>query len=244
MNASPCFQPRRVSLVELLIAVTIVGLLFSILIPAFKRASADADLARCRSNLHEVGAAMHFYAADHDGRLPPVPGNHSTAYAAVRISDISARGVANLVGAPIGYGDNSGYLKSWSPLFCPSQQSYIVPEPGERASSIGYLGIFIHPDTANSWFSRNNWTNESFHSNPLMPVLYDFGQGTIFNPWHLVSIPAHPTVSNDSNKRSGFINVLHAGGHVSTRSVEEADMHTTLGALMRYLGTGEVNNSL
>jgi len=248
MNDSPFPAPRRLSLAEILIAVTIGGLLLSVLVPAFKSASEDADLARCRSNLHEIGAAMHLYAADHDGRLPAVTDNNLMFYTLVNVSTLPggtvARGVGALVGPPDGYGDNRGYLKSWLPLFCPSQIPYPVPEPGVRPNHIGYLGVLVRPETASTWWTNNNWTNESIHSNPLMPVIYDFGQQGAWPVGHIITIPSHPTVSEDPNKRTGLINVLHVGGHVSTRSLEEADMHTTLGALMRYLGTGEVRNSL
>jgi|GEM_PF-2831889 len=241
MNTSPYPSPR-LSLVEILIAVTLGSLLVSILIPALKQSSADAALAKCRSNLHQVGAAISLYAAENDGMLPP--NLNSTFYANIRISETQARGVGNLVGAPIGYGNNLGYLQSWSPLFCPSQQSYPFPQPGERSNVIGYMGVYIGSD-AGGWWHINNWTNSTTSSNPLMPVLFDFGQAGSWPAGSVVTRPAHPT--SDPAKpdaRTGFINVLHVGGHVSTRSLEDADNHVPLGTLMRYFGTGIVNPNL
>jgi|GEM_PF-6664184 len=49
MDTHTCFPLRRISLVEVLIAVTVGGLLLSVLFPVYQKSTGDADLARCRS---------------------------------------------------------------------------------------------------------------------------------------------------------------------------------------------------
>ncbi len=247
----PLPPPRRISFVELLIAIGIGGLLLAVVVPAYRSATFEADLAKCRSNLHQVGAALRYYAADNEGQFPPVvlgqtPGNPvSMFYTNVGSGDPNsdARGVGYLVGRPNGYGD-AGYLQSWSPLYCPSQGSYPHPEPGAVATNVGFLATWIveHDSPPDSW-TRANWTNTHVYSNPLMPILMDFGF-SIFPPGSAPTIPSHPRnfgSGSGEGEPSGYINSLHVGGHVTTRSLDDANKHTNLGALVRFLGTGVID---
>lgn len=60
---------RGFTLVEMLVAVALIALLLSILVPMLGRSKDGARLAVCQSNLHQLlGAADHF-SLDHQGRL-------------------------------------------------------------------------------------------------------------------------------------------------------------------------------
>jgi prepilin-type N-terminal cleavage/methylation domain-containing protein len=61
---------RAFALMELLVAVTIIALLAATLIPSLGRAREQARLALCRSNLHQLGVAMHVYAGPADRLVP------------------------------------------------------------------------------------------------------------------------------------------------------------------------------
>ncbi len=66
-NADP--QRDGITIIELLVAVGIIGLLSSLLIPAALQSRATARRLQCTSNLHQIGVATHnFY--DSQGRLP------------------------------------------------------------------------------------------------------------------------------------------------------------------------------
>jgi prepilin-type processing-associated H-X9-DG protein len=58
------------TLIELLVVFAIVAILAALLVPAFGRMRDKAQNAQCLGNLRQLGASLHLYAADNDGRLP------------------------------------------------------------------------------------------------------------------------------------------------------------------------------
>ena len=64
------------TLVEILVVVTIVGILAALCVPAFFHVLMNAKCAKCISNQRQIGLALLLYANDHDGQLPPT--SHST----------------------------------------------------------------------------------------------------------------------------------------------------------------------
>lgn len=64
------------TLIELLVVIGIIGLLAALVSPAIQRALLQAKRVQCASNLRQLGLAIHAYAHDHDGLLPPT--THST----------------------------------------------------------------------------------------------------------------------------------------------------------------------
>ena len=62
------------TLLELLIVVAIVGMLFSLLVPAIRGASEQAKAIKCLGNLRQIGIAVQQYVADpvNDHKFPPI----------------------------------------------------------------------------------------------------------------------------------------------------------------------------
>lgn len=66
---STAHRSRAFTLVELLVAITVVGLLLALLFPAVQAAREAARSAQCGSNLHQFGLEL-FRLADNRGRIP------------------------------------------------------------------------------------------------------------------------------------------------------------------------------
>jgi prepilin-type N-terminal cleavage/methylation domain-containing protein/prepilin-type processing-associated H-X9-DG protein len=58
------------TLIELLVVIGIIGILASLLMPAFSRAKGKANDAKCISNLRQIGIALVIYSDENNGRLP------------------------------------------------------------------------------------------------------------------------------------------------------------------------------
>ncbi len=60
------------TLVELLVVVSIVGVLMSLMLPSMGKVREDARRTVCVANLKSVGTGLFSYSADHAGKAPPI----------------------------------------------------------------------------------------------------------------------------------------------------------------------------
>jgi len=65
------------TLVELLVVISVIGLLMGILLPALSSAREQGRCTVCKSNLKNIGLALRMYLDDYEGKMPsaePLPG--------------------------------------------------------------------------------------------------------------------------------------------------------------------------
>jgi len=63
---------KAFTLVELLVVITIIGILVALLLPALAYAMERGRRTQCLSNCRQVGLILYNYADDHDGHFPPL----------------------------------------------------------------------------------------------------------------------------------------------------------------------------
>ena len=63
---------RAFSLVELLVVIAIIAVLATLAVPAIGGAMESSQRSKCASNMKSIGAGIHLYAAENNGRLPSI----------------------------------------------------------------------------------------------------------------------------------------------------------------------------
>ena len=90
------------TLVELLVVITIIGILISLLLPAVQGAREAARRLQCANNMKQMGLAIHNYANSWNECFPPATGNDSVyevspvGLFALMLPYIEQQGVYNL----------------------------------------------------------------------------------------------------------------------------------------------------
>ena len=71
MNPNPGSRPNAAfTLLELLLTITIIGLLVSLLLPSLERGKVRVRSLQCKSNLHQLGLGMVSFAQAHEDKFP------------------------------------------------------------------------------------------------------------------------------------------------------------------------------
>jgi len=124
------------SLIELLVAVSIVAVLLTIVAAASTRVAQHAKRASCASNLQQIGIAFQAYAAEYKGVVPRYAPYHGSSRGPVWLTAILPH-----VGAPRLWGWDD--LPRQKVLHCPSHPKSDIPS--------SYVLNCFAPETAPRW---------------------------------------------------------------------------------------------
>jgi len=85
---------RGFTLVEILIVVSILGIMAAIVIPQYNNSTAEAQLAALRSNLHAVRKQLELYKIHHNGVWPATLGETSADFTRRMVKKTNGEGAA------------------------------------------------------------------------------------------------------------------------------------------------------
>jgi prepilin-type processing-associated H-X9-DG protein/prepilin-type N-terminal cleavage/methylation domain-containing protein len=233
------------TLVELLMVITIIGILVALLMPALSRSKQKAQQIKCVSNLHQLGIGLQSFVADNHA-YPSIIGPTSSENPGWWASQLESGGFGN--SKPF---TNFIYAGVWR---CPSAPA-TWPWPGsgkngEPFISYGYNVFGVSPAPQGP-----NWLG--LHGN--------FIQGATSFPWHQgfapvkeseVAAPAAMMTIGDSvvgdlriirldwsyldkygratARHQGRIDVVFCDGHVESPTVGFLFTNTSDAALVRW----------
>lgn len=63
-------------MIELVVVITVIGILASLLLPALVRAKAIVKRSHCANNLQQINLATQMYVHDYEDFLPPMRQHH------------------------------------------------------------------------------------------------------------------------------------------------------------------------
>lgn len=200
---------RAFTLIELLLVVAIVALLVSVLLPTLQRARAQARLASCGSNLHQLGLATQQYAMQERGAIPRGPAVAIFYFPQQDWHDWTTNQLwlAELA-QPQGWGALlERDLGDPRALFCPSDDT---ADPEEELAK---LDLAPRPDAFGSFFYRqlDQTTRGDIDNLGVNGLGFDA---------RALALDANSLGDGDlgrTNHAAREVNILYTGGHVLRR---------------------------
>lgn len=171
------------TLIELLVVIGIIGILTSLLMPAFSRAKGKANDVKCISNLRQIGIALSIYADENQGRLPYAERRPTTPVNPTNVLPRIVNVLSNYVGGAVavfrcpkdhaGYFEKEGSSYEWNyqangqPIVLPGVIAGI-PRTAEKARLM-YDYENFHPGGTNG---TKNVLHGDGHVAPILQAVY------------------------------------------------------------------------
>lgn len=202
------------TLVELLVVITILGLLIAMVMPGIGNALARARVTGCTSNLRQQGAAAVQFGADHRQSLPTFEQRYASNHARW---GHEFRGWEGALSIYVGHESRPAHGSTGNPVFiCPAsaikwvrtghwQGGWEYVHRGERSGgSNAYQGLYYNYQASTQNLSR---------ANPLAQLLrYDFYVSPSTQPlqWCSHRHSRDPTIQHLYPSGGGWANLVGA----------------------------------
>jgi prepilin-type N-terminal cleavage/methylation domain-containing protein/prepilin-type processing-associated H-X9-DG protein len=136
------------TLIEMLVVITIIGLLIALLLPAVQSARATARRIHCANNLKQIGTALHSFV-NRNGTVPFDNGGTARGFFGSLLPDLEQQALYNSFNAQFGGADlpnTTSYSARLAVFSCPSEtfidnRSNYAGNAGVGFFSQGYDGI-------------------------------------------------------------------------------------------------------
>ena len=176
------------TLVELLVVITIIGMLVALLMPAVQNARESARRATCSTNMHNLATAALNYSTSHDNRVPAYAvtvGGNQVSWMGKLFSQIDRRDLAKK------WSDGGTPKPFLQLLICPS-------DPPDQISEDNPLLAYLANTRV---FKRTSGTDKGMK---LSSVLDGSGQTIMFSEGLLNSVSGNRKWTMTGEKQIGF----------------------------------------
>jgi prepilin-type N-terminal cleavage/methylation domain-containing protein len=150
---SPTIPPRAFTLVELLVAIAVIGILAALLLPALARSKENALRATCLNNQKQLDLAWQMYADQSGGSLALNDWEYRVGVVVQSPSNSWVTGNAALDPDPatITNGTLYPYVKSTTVYRCPTDNSMILGASSPTWRSYSLSCFMGGPPEDNEW---------------------------------------------------------------------------------------------
>jgi len=215
-------HPRRrgkgFTLIEMLVVLSIIGILMGVLVPLAMRAMVRAEMVKCRSQLGEIFKAVLTYSNDYLGLMPPglLAGGTGEGSEGVQATNLLWDPKDERVGLGVlwneEFPDEQDYIGDPSVFFCPGAEQRT--EDGERGLRHWNSGTAA---VESSYLYRGNSAGASLYLDKNQK--YDRAIAMDYNTYN------EADNTGDYNHDGRRVNILYAHGKVD--EVENIDEHFT-----------------